>query len=246
MKRQISFIFLLFLLCPVAAQAQQWKPAPVTLKTQWGERVTPDNAWREYPRPQFVRERWQNLNGLWEYAITAKTAPAPTKFDGQILVPFAVEAALSGVGKTLQPDQRLWYRRSFTIPAAWRGERVLLNFGAVDYECALWVNGGLVGAHKGGFDAFSFDITPYLKDGANELLLTVTDPTDTGEQPRGKQQLQPQSIWYTPVSGIWQTVWMEPVPANLYLAELRLTPDVDAGGLLVTPLTNEALGDDTY
>lgn len=246
MKAPLKLTFYFVLLCSVAVQAQSWKPAPVTLKTQWGERVTPDNAWREYPRPQFVRERWQNLNGLWEYAITAKTAPAPAKFDGQILVPFAVEAALSGVGKSLQPDQRLWYRRSFNVPATWKSERVLLHFDAVDYECALWVNGGLVGAHKGGFDAFSFDITPYLKDGANEIQLAVTDPSDTGEQPRGKQQLQPQGIWYTPVSGIWQTVWLEPVPANLYLAELRLTPDVDAGGLHVTPLANEALGDDTY
>ncbi|MBS1788770.1 MAG: glycoside hydrolase family 2 [Acidobacteria bacterium] len=214
--------------------------------TEWGEKITPDNAWREYPRPQFVRERWQNLNGLWEYAIASKTAPAPTKFDGQILVPFAVEAALSGVGKSLQPDQRLWYRRAVTVPAAWKGERILLNFGAVDYECALWVNGGLVGAHAGGFDSFSFDVTPFLKDGANEILLGVTDPSDTGEQPRGKQQLKPQSIWYTPVSGIWQTVWMEPVPATLNLAELRLTPDVDAGQLRVIALTNAAVGDDTY
>jgi beta-galactosidase/beta-glucuronidase len=246
MKRNLLPALLWMLLMGHIAAARQWTPAPVTLKTQWGERVAPDNAWREYPRPQFVRERWQNLNGLWEYAIAAKTAPAPTKFDGQILVPFAVEAALSGVGKVLQPDQRLWYRRSFVLPAAWKGERILLHFGAVDYECALWVNGGLLGAHTGGFDAFTFDITLYLKDGANELLLAVTDPSDAGEQPRGKQQLQPQGIWYTPVSGIWQTVWLEPVPENLHLAELRLTPDVDAGGLHVTPLTNEAIGDDAY
>jgi beta-galactosidase/beta-glucuronidase len=228
------------------AAAQQWKPAPVTLMTQWGEKVTPENAWREYPRPQFVRERWQNLNGLWEYAITAKTAPPPAKYDGQILVPFAIEAALSGAGKTLQPTERLWYRRSFNLPAEWKGQCILLNFGAVDYECALWVNGGLVGAHTGGFDSFSFDVTPYLRDGANELIVAVTDPSDTGEQPRGKQQLKPQGIWYTPVSGIWQTVWLEPVPSALYLAELRLTPDVDAGGLRVVALTSEAVADDTY
>ena len=242
MKQALGILLLL----AVTTSAQTWKPAPVTLTTEWGARVTPDNAWREYPRPQFVRERWQNLNGLWDYAITAKTAPAPTKFDGQLLVPFAVEASLSGAGKALQPDQRLWYRRYFNVPAAWKGEHLLLNFGAVDYECALWVNGGMVGAHTGGFDAFTFDITAYLKGGANELLLGVTDPSDTGEQPRGKQQLKPQGIWYTPVSGIWQTVWLEPVPANLHLAELRLTPDVDAGGLHLTPLTNEAIGDDTY
>ncbi len=246
MKRHLITTLLTILLIAATALAQAWKPAPVTLMTEWGAKVTPDNAWREYPRPQFVRERWRNLNGLWDYAITAKTAPMPTKFDGQLLVPFAVEASLSGAGKALQPDQRLWYRRSFSVPTAWKGERILLNFGAVDYECALWVNGGMVGAHTGGFDAFTFDITPHLKDGANEMMLAVTDPSDTGEQPRGKQQLKPQGIWYTPVSGIWQTVWIEPVPMNLHLAELRLTPDVDAGGLHITPLTNEALGDDTY
>jgi beta-galactosidase/beta-glucuronidase len=234
------------LISAAIAVAQQWKPAPVTLMTEWGEKVTPENAWHEYPRPQFVRERWLNLNGLWEYTVTSKTAPQPTLFEGQILVPFALEAALSGVGKTLQSTERLWYRRSFIVPAAWDGERILLHFSAVDYECAVWVNGGLVGAHKGGFDAFSFDITPYLKNGANELIVAVTDPSDTGEQPRGKQQLNPQGIWYTPVSGIWQTVWLEPVPSGLYLAELRLTPDVDAGRLRVVALTNEAVGDDTY
>lgn len=241
-------LFLGLMLCLGAAvvPAQTWKPAPVSLMTEWGAKVTPDNAWREYPRPQFVRERWQNLNGLWDYAITAKNAPAPAAFDGRILVPYAVEAALSGVGKSLRPDQRLWYRRSFTIPVEWKSERILLNFGAVDYECVLWVNGGMVGAHKGGFDSFTFDITDFLRDGTNEVLLGVTDPTDTAEQPRGKQQLQPQGIWYTPVSGIWQTVWLEPVPAALHLAELRLTPDVDAGGLRIVPLTNEAIGDDTY
>ena len=246
MKRQLAIAWLTIFFVIISAAAQQWKPAPVTLMTEWGERVTPDNAWREYPRPQFARERWHNLNGLWDYAITPKTASAPTNFDGQILVPFAVESSLSGVGKALQPDQRLWYRRSFTPPAAWKGERILLHFGAVDYECALWVNGGLVGAHTGGFDSFSFDLTPFLKDGANDLLLGVTDPSDTGEQPRGKQQLKPEGIWYTPVSGIWQTVWLEPVPAALSLAELRLTPDVDAGGLRVVALTDKALGDDTY
>jgi beta-galactosidase/beta-glucuronidase len=237
---------ILTLLLAVTAAAQPWKPVPVTLKTSWGEKVTPANAWREYPRPQFVRERWANLNGLWDYAITFKTALPPSEFDGQILVPFAVESSLSGVGKTLRPNQRLWERRQFQVPAGWKGDRVLLHFGAVDYECALWINGALVGAHSGGFDAFSFEITPFLKDGSNEIVVAVTDPSDTGEQPRGKQVLKPQSIWYTAVSGIWQTVWMEPVPSQLYLAELRLTPDVDAGGLRVVALSNEATADDTY
>lgn len=245
MKLKATAATISFLLSTLAA-AQTWKPAPVTLTTTWGAKVTPDNAWREYPRPQFVRERWLNLNGLWSYAITPKTAPAPSKFDGQMLVPYPVESSLSGVGKVLQPDQRLWQKRQFNVPADWKGERMLLHFGAVDYECMLWINGGLVGSHTGGFDAFSFDITPFLKDGANELLLAVTDPSDTGEQPRGKQQLKPSGIWYTPVSGIWQTVWMEPVPAKLHLAELRLTPDVDAGGLRVAALVNEGTADDTY
>jgi beta-galactosidase/beta-glucuronidase len=239
----MRFIVLLF---AASAFAQNWKPAAVTLKTTWGEKVTPANAWREYPRPQFVRERWQNLNGLWDYAITAQTAPVPEHFDGKILVPYPIESALSGVGKMLQPEQRLWERRRFQVPAPWKNDRVLLNFGAVDYVSTVWVNGGLVGSHRGGFDAFSFDITPFLKDETNELLISITDPTDSGEQPRGKQVRKPEGIWYTSVSGIWQTVWMEPVPANLYLAELRLTPDVDAGGLRVAALSNEATRDDIY
>src|SRR6516162_9430665 len=142
----------LILLSAASALAQAWKPAPVTLKTQWGEKVTPANAWRDYPRPQFVRERWENLNGLWDYAITPKTTAAPSKFDGQILIPYSVGSSLSGVGKTLMPDQRLWERRQFQVPAAWKGERVLLHFEAVDYDCALWVNGGYVGAHAGGYN----------------------------------------------------------------------------------------------
>jgi hypothetical protein len=237
---------ILILLAGLLQAAEPWKPAPVTLMTPWGEKVTPANAWREYPRPQLVREKWQNLNGLWDYAITAKTSPIPDRFDGQSLVPFPIESALSGVGKVLQPDQRLWQRRRFSIPPDWKGQRILLHFDAVDYESALWINGGLVGSHKGGFNAFHFDITPFLKEGSNELLLGVTDPTDTEEQPRGKQRLKPQGIWYTPVSGIWQTVWLEPVAMPLHIAELRLTPDVDAGGLRVAALVNEATPDDTY
>src|SRR5881628_1267717 len=131
MKRHFVIALLTIFLVAATAAAQQWKPAPVTLMTQWGERVTPDNAWREYPRPQFVRERWENLNGLWDYAVTPKTAAMPSRFDGQILVPFSVESSLSGVGRSLQPDQRLWERRQFQVPAAWKGDRVLLHFGAV-------------------------------------------------------------------------------------------------------------------
>lgn len=215
----------------------QLQPAPIM--SRWEKQITPDNAWREYPRPQMVRPQWQNLNGLWEYSITPKTALAPTRYDGQILVPFAVESTLSKVTKSLLPDQRLWYRRTVTIPSGWSGQRTLIHFGAVDYECNLWVNGGLAGSHTGGSDAFSFDITDYLKSGQNELVLGVLDPTSTGEQPRGKQLLNPNGIWYTPVSGIWQTVWLEPVPKQAYIEEVRLTPELDSGRVRVEALLDK-------
>ncbi|MFN7140450.1 MAG: glycoside hydrolase family 2 protein, partial [Limisphaerales bacterium] len=182
-----------------------------------------------------------NLNGLWEYSIAPKTSGQPAKFDGHILVPFAVESALSGVGKSFTPQDRLWYRRTFTVPAAWAENRMLIHFGAVDFECTLWINGGMVGSHAGGSDPFTFDITEYLKKGENEIVLAVIDPTDAGEQPRGKQQLNPRGIWYTPVSGIWQTVWLEPVPKEFYISELRLTPDVHGKRLSVVPLLNIAV-----
>lgn len=146
------------------AAPNDWRIAPGRLTTTWGDKITPDNAWREYPRPQFVREQWENLNGLWDYAIARRTAPAPERYEGKILVPFAVEAALSGVARKVTPEDRLWYRRTWTVPTAWRGQRVLLHFGAVDYACSLWINGGLVGAHTGGSDAFHFDVTAYLRD----------------------------------------------------------------------------------
>lgn len=234
------FIAAVLLVSMPLIAAENWKPANPKLLTEWGEQVTPENAWTEYPRPQFVRARWLNLNGLWDYAIAPKTAGQPAKFDGKILVPFAVESALSGVGKSFTPSDRLWYRRTVTLPKDWADQRVLLHFGAVDYECVLWINGGLVGSHRGGFDAFSFDITEFLRAGENELVLAVTDPTDTGEQPRGKQQLDPKGIWYTPVSGIWQTVWLEPVPKENHLAELRFTPEVGGKRLRITPLLNTA------
>lgn len=248
MRQPLLFVNLaaLLLLLPTSDVAQSWKRASSTLTTKWGENVTPENAWREYPRPQFMRDRWLNLNGLWNYTVTTRQAPAPARFSRQILVPFPMGSSLSGVGTILQPDQRLWQQRRFRLPAEWNGQRILLHFGAVDYESVLWINGAVAGTHTGGSDPFNFDITPYVKNGENELLLAVTDPTDTGEQPRGKQQLKPSGIWYTPVAGIWQTVWIEPVPKQLYLAELRLTPDVDAGGLRVVALANEATADDSY
>ena len=148
-------------------------------------------------------------------------------------MPFCIESALSGVGKPVTPDQHLWYSRSFEVPAAWAGKRVLLHFGAVDWETVVSVNGKRVGVHLGGSDPFSFDVTEALRPGKNELLVRVWDPTDQGAQPRGKQKLQPESIWYTPVTGIWQTVWLEPV-ADVSVAGVRIEPDLDRGGVHIT------------
>ncbi len=213
-----------------SAQAAEWKPAPSPLMTKWGKKVTPANAWQEYPRPQMVRKDWQNLNGLWDYAITKKDAPKPEKWDGEILVPFCAESALSGVGKAVSPEQNLWYRRTVEVPEGWKGRRVLLHFGAVDWEAVVSVNGKELGTHKGGSNPFSFDVTDALKAGKNELIVKVWDPTDTGSQPRGKQVQKPGGIWYTAVTGIWQTVWMEPVPMKS-IVQVRAVPDIDTGSV---------------
>ncbi|HJZ56720.1 MAG TPA: beta-galactosidase, partial [Gemmataceae bacterium] len=224
---------LVLLTVSATAFAADWKPAPAPLMTKWGKQVTPENAWQEYPRPQLVRKDWLNLNGLWDYAITAKDAAKPEKWDGQILVPYCAESALSGVGKHVTKDQNLWYRRTLEVPAAWKGQRVLLHFGAVDWHATVFVNGRQLGAHLGGFDPFSFDITDALKDGPNELVIRVWDPTDSAAQPRGKQVSKPGGIWYTPVTGIWQTVWMEPVRDRSIEQVLPLV-DFDAAALKVT------------
>jgi len=235
MRKTLTALFLAsaWSTCAVAQES----PAPAqqpdsvytgAIMTRWGKAVTPDNAWRSYPRPQLERAKWQNLNGQWDYAITKAAAPMPERMDGKILVPFAVESRLSGVARKVLPEDRIWYRRSFTVPADWAGQHVMLNFGAVDHAAHIWVNGAIAGSHQGGSDAFGLDITAYLKPGANELVVQVEDPTSAGSQPRGKQILDPDGIWYTPVSGIWQTVWIEPVPA-LHIADVRATPDIDRG-----------------
>ncbi|MCS7089303.1 MAG: glycoside hydrolase family 2 TIM barrel-domain containing protein [Verrucomicrobiota bacterium] len=183
------------------------------MTTRWAAEVRPDRVWPEYPRPQLVRENWLNLNGLWEYAITTSgRSTPPDEWEGWILVPFPLESGLSGVGRRLRPDEQLWYRRSFRIPEAWSGLRIRLHFGAVDWACRVWVNGQWAGEHRGGYDAFSFDITEMLVNRqVHELLVAVEDPTEGG-QPRGKQAHRNEGIFYTPSSGIWQTVWLEPVP----------------------------------
>jgi hypothetical protein len=175
-----------------------------------------------------VRSEWTNLNGLWSHAIRPEADGQPSTWDGEILVPFAVESALSGVMKPVRPNERLWYRRSFTSPKLSEGGRLLIHFGAVDWKCTVWVNGKEVGQHTGGYDPFTFDITDALREGENEIIVAVSDPTDSGNQPRGKQVLKPEGIMYTAVTGIWQTVWLEAVPAQR-IESLKIVPDVDRG-----------------
>ncbi len=207
----MRLLSLFALLVAVPAFAADWKPAPAPLMTKWGKQITADKTpWAEYPRPQMMRFDWQNLNGLWDYAIRPKGEKQPEKWDGKILVPYCVESALSGVGKHPTEKEELWYRRDIDA-STWKKRQVLLHFGAVDWEATVWVNGKEVGSHKGMHDPFSFDITDALKDGKGELVVRVWDPTDKGSQPLGKQISNPHGIWYTPVTGIWQTVWMEPV-----------------------------------
>ena len=215
----------------------QWKPAGDKIKTKWAEQVNPENVLPEYPRPVMERGEWKNLNGLWNYAITEKGA-APSAYEGQILVPFAIESSLSGVGKKVGPDKELWYQRTFTVPASWKGKKVMLNFGAVDWKADIWVNDIKVGQHTGGFTPFSLDITAALATkGDNKLVVKVWDPTDRGPQPRGKQVNRPEGIWYTAVTGIWQTVWMEPV-AERHITNVRTTSDIDRKKLTVDVTTS--------
>lgn len=221
----------------------QWKPVEGRISTQWSEQVNPDNVLPEYPRPIMERTEWKNLNGLWDYAIIEKGKHSPSVFDGKILVPFAVESSLSGVAKTVGAEKELVYRRSFDVPSSWKGKKVLLHFGAVDWKTDVWVNDVKVGSHTGGFTPFSFDITEALQGKNNTLLVKVWDPTDKGYQPRGKQVSRPEGIWYTPVTGIWQTVWLEPVSES-YIQDLRITPDIDNSLLSLKALVKDATSKD--
>jgi hypothetical protein len=210
-----------------ASEPPGWQSRKAPLMTRWAEQVGPDNVWPEYPRPQLVRPDWVNLNGLWDYAITPEAAASAPPFAGRILVPFPLESALSGVMTNIDEQSKLWYHRSFAVPAAWRDRRVRLHFGAVDWRCEVWVNGRAIGRHQGSYDAFTFDITDALHwQGEEEITLCVTDPIE-GDQPRGKQSRKPEGIFYTATSGIWQTVWLEPVPA-VCIDSLKTVPDVDA------------------
>lgn len=204
----------------------QWRPVGDKLKSKWATEVDPNNVLPEYPRPIMVRENWKNLNGLWDYAISPVNQAEPSTYNGDILVPFAVESSLSGVMKSVGAENVVWYQREFEVPAEWSGQNTLLHFGAVDWRAEIFINDIKVGMHEGGYTPFSFDITPYLKDGKQELTVKVWDPTDAGPQPRGKQVNRPGGIWYTPVTGIWQTVWLEPVPASS-IQNIRTLPNID-------------------
>jgi len=230
---------------------EDWKlPDNAPLLTPWSRQVGPSNALPEYPRPQMVRDAWQTLNGLWDYAVSGKfEEKAPTAYAGKILVPYPIESALSGVMKPLLPKDRLWYHRSIQIPEAWRGQRVLLHFGAVDWETTVALNGHELGGHRGGYDAFTFDLTRALKPGAaQDLVVSVLDPTDTTWHLHGKQTLHPAGCSYTASSGIWQSVWLEPVPLTTRIETLHAVPDLAHGTVKLTvtgrlgnePLTIEA------
>lgn len=243
MKNCLCTALALSLMTAGTVSAQSWAPAGDRIRTAWAEEVTPENVHKEYPRPQMVRPDWKSLNGLWEYSITPKNAVVPERFDGQILVPFAVESSLSGVGRMLTPEDALWYKTTFRVPSAWKGKRLMLNFEAVDWQADVIVNDIQVGRHTGGYTHFSFDITPYLKSGDNTLVVRVEDSTDNDFQPRGKQVRTPSGIWYTAVSGIWQSVWIEPV-AKAHVADYYAVSDIKAGKVDVTVTTEGALEGD--
>ncbi|MAT53182.1 MAG: hypothetical protein CMN32_01795 [Saprospirales bacterium] len=229
LRSLLTFCIFLFL---VSSSLAQWQMADAPLKTNWSAAVNPYNVWREYPRPNMLRSEWKNLNGLWDLWILDRNTDQ-NYHTGQILVPFPVESALSGVGKKVEPHHIMNYRRRFEIPQAWNGKRVLLHFGAVDYESEVFVNGVQVGWHHGGYDPFSFDITDRLvAGGEQELTVVVTDSTNAGGQAVGKQSLDPHGIWYSGVSGTWQTVWLEAVPQS-YISEYRCEPDLDKSRVII-------------
>ncbi|WKN30929.1 glycoside hydrolase family 2 TIM barrel-domain containing protein [Porifericola rhodea] len=229
MKQIVSILMIvsLFFCGEGYAQNDQWKMADSKISTRWAANVSPENVHQEYPRPQMRRDNWQNLNGLWQYSIQEKAKGKPVAFQGEILVPFPAESALSGVGKRVGEENELWYKTNFSLDRKLRRKNILLHFGAVDWEAEVFVNGKSIGTHRGGYDPFSFDITEALTSrGEQELVVRVWDPSDNGPQPRGKQVKDPHGIWYTPVTGIWQTVWLEAVPES-YIEFTRNTPDFD-------------------
>ncbi len=231
--KQLLISGIILIVAAACTDKSSWSPVGDHIQTRWAAEVSPSNAHPEYPRPQMIRKDWKSLNGLWNYAITALDAPQPEVPDGEILVPFCAESSLSGVGRTVGVDSVLWYRRSFKVPGAWK-ERVLLHFDAVDWKSEVWLNGHYIGVHTGGYTAFDFDITDALVKGRQDLVVKVWDGTDNDEQPRGKQVSRPGGIWYTPVTGIWQSVWLEPVSAT-YIRDYNCVADIEKGSVSILP-----------
>jgi hypothetical protein len=230
-KSLAFFVFFVLSVTCVHKKEINWKIAENPILTKWASEVDPLKPWLQYPRPDMVRNAWINLNGLWDYSVTQK-GKKPEKWDGSILVPYPVESALSGVKKKISEKENLWYKRDFSIPNIWKKKNILLNFEACDWETTVWVDGKEVGTHRGGYDPFTFDITEALENKKlHELLVCVWDPTDKGTQPRGKQVTSPGSIWYTSTTGIWQTVWIEPVNKS-YIASFRTVTNADNGTII--------------
>jgi beta-galactosidase/beta-glucuronidase len=227
-------ILLVFQTSCIKKKEAGWEIADNPLLTGWSEDVDPKRPWPEYPRPAMQREEWLNINGLWQYAVTPKGSE-PEQWEGKILVPYPVESALSGVKRRISSDESLWYKTDFKLPPGWKDKRILLHFEASDWETRVYIDGKAIGSHRGGYDPFCFDISEYIKPGKrHELRVSVWDPGSEGTQPRGKQVNEPHGIWYTPSTGIWQTVWLEPVN-DIYLKSFRITTGIDEGRVRIDP-----------
>ena len=232
-----SLIILFKILYCLMNSLENWHPVGTRIKTKWGNNLKPENVWQEYPRPQLERKDWLNLNGIWHYSITDIGSKKPEKFDQNILVPFCLESSLSGVMKPLNETQILWYYKEFEIPKKWKDKNIIIHFNAVDWKSELYINDDKIGEHYGGYSEFNFDITKNLKTGKNKIILKVWDPSDTGYQPIGKQCLDPKVIWYTSISGIWQTVWLEPVNKQ-YIKKLEINNNYDNKEIKINCLLN--------
>ena len=243
MKKHVLFCCCYFFFICVQAQ---WNPEGNKIITKWAESINPEYVHQEYPRPRLVRNEWKNLNGLWDYEITKLGVNKPNFYKNKILVPFPIESSLSGVQKNVGKDNELWYHSTFIIPKLWKGKNIILHFGGVDWKSEVWINDVYVGSHQGGYDPFSFDITSYLNNKKNQkLVVKVWDPTDEGYQPRGKQTINPHGIWYTAVTGIWQTVWIEPVNSN-YIKTVNIVSNVDESNISIKLISSETLEKDYF
>jgi hypothetical protein len=222
----LTVILIFFKTAGIGQITHVWQPQPNPLHTKWSKNVSSKNPLSEYPRPKMIRNKWQNLNGLWEYAIIDSSLSKPSHYQGNILVPFPVESSLSGVKRALLPNEYLYYKRYIKKPITKKGDLIILNFGGIDWRSTIYINGNQVAEHSGGYTAFSVNITNHLISGENEIVIKVFDPTDQGVNPHGKQTLEPANIYYTASSGIWQTVWLEIVP-NIYIERINMVPDID-------------------